>query len=89
MASCDPSRPGTSSASPTAVDSVATSNFEEPVDDAAPRIDYGLTPPGHGANSSVQTSAVYQTLGDSFTAFSPLPVSCRPAFLLYVMVLIK
>lgn len=89
MASCDPSTSGTSSASPTAIDSVATSNFEEPVDDAAPRIDYEVTPPVLDINSSGPTSAAYQTLDDSFTAFSPLPVSCRPTFLLLITVLIQ
>ncbi|KFZ03327.1 hypothetical protein V502_11042 [Pseudogymnoascus sp. VKM F-4520 (FW-2644)] len=75
LSSREPSTSGTSSVSPAALDSVATSNFQAPVDNAASQIDYGLTPPALDINSSGQTNAAYQTVDDSFTAFSPLPVS--------------
>ncbi|KFY26674.1 hypothetical protein V493_03945 [Pseudogymnoascus sp. VKM F-4281 (FW-2241)] len=75
LPSCDPSTSGILSISPTALGSVAASNSQEPVDDAASRMDYGLTPPVLEIDSSGQTNAAYQTVDDSFASFSPLPVS--------------
>lgn len=88
MSSRDPSMSGNSSASPTALDSAATSSFQEPVDDATPRVDYGLSPPVLDINSSNQTSAAYQAVDDSFSTYSSLPVSCRsdPCFLYAVLI---
>lgn len=77
LPSRDLSTPGTSSISPTATDVSATSNFRGPVDDAASRLDYGITPPTLDINSAGQISAAYKAVDDSFAPYSPLPVSCR------------
>lgn len=83
LPSSDLSAPDTSSISRTSTNVSAPSNFEEPVDDAASRIDYGITPPALDIDSAAQTGAIYKTVDDSFAAYSPLPVSCRRASLLF------
>ncbi|KFY16961.1 hypothetical protein V492_00970 [Pseudogymnoascus sp. VKM F-4246] len=75
LSSRDPSTSGTSSASPTALDGAATSSFQEPVDEPAPRTDYGLSHSVLDMNSSAETSAAYQAVDDGFAVYSPLPVS--------------